>query len=565
MPSRDAALCFRGATVVDGTGAPGYRADVLVEDGRISRISREPGTGAGTAGRRIDADGLVLSPGFIDMHAHSDLALLTDPGSLAKVGQGVTLEVLGQDGLSYAPVDDRTLIDIRRQIAGWNGDPAGFDWSWRGVGGYLDRLDSSRIAVNACYLVPHGTVRMLVLGYEDRVPSPDELDRMRALIRTGMLEGAVGMSCGLTYTPGMYAATAELIELCRPVADLGGFLAPHHRSYGAGALEAYAEMVEVAKAAGCGLHLSHATMNFGVNKGRAGELLALLNAAIADGCDLTLDSYPYLPGSTTLAALLPSWTSAQGPDGVLRLLEDPAACARIREDMEVRGSDGCHGVPMGWSTIRISGVGEAALAGRVGRTIAELARSEGREPFEVFRTLLVADRLATTILQLVGHEENVRAIMRFPWHTAGSDGLLVGARPHPRAWGTFPRYLGHYTRELGVLGLEECVAHLTGNAARRLRLRDRGLIRVGHAADLVLFDPATIRDTATFEQPRSPAAGIEQVYVNGVAVVSAGRHTGALPGRALRRGADGRAEASATALAGRDQDTATLDTWRFGS
>jgi N-acyl-D-amino-acid deacylase len=547
MPSRDAATCFRGATVIDGTGAPGYRADVLVEDGRISQISREPGAGAGPAARRIDADGLVLSPGFIDMHAHSDLALLTEPEHLAKVSQGVTLEVLGQDGLSYAPVDDSTLTDVRRQIAGWNGDPAGFDWSWRGVGGYLDRLDSSGIAVNACYLVPQGTVRMLVLGYEDRAPSPDELDRMRSLIRTGMLEGAVGMSCGLTYTPGMYAAAAELIELCRPVADLGGFLAPHHRSYGAGALGAYAEMIEIAKASGCGLHLSHATMNFGVNEGRAGELLALLDAAIADGCDLTLDTYPYLPGSTTLAALLPSWTSAHGPDGVLRLLEDPAACARIREDVEVRGSDGCHGVPMDWSTVRISGVGEAAPAGRVGRTIAELARSEGREPFEVFRGLLVADRLATTILHLVGHEENVRAIMRFPWHTAGSDGLLVGARPHPRAWGTFPRYLGHYTRELGVLGLEECVAHLTGNAARRLRLRRRGLVRVGYAADLVLFDPATIRDTATFEQPRRPAAGIEQVYVNGVAVVSAGRHTGALPGRALRRGADGRADAAAAA------------------
>jgi N-acyl-D-amino-acid deacylase len=544
MPSRDAGLRIRGATVVDGTGAPGYRADVRVEGGRITQIAREPGTAERPAGRVIDADGLVLSPGFIDMHAHSDLALLTEPEHPARVSQGVTLEVLGQDGLSYAPVDDRTLIDLRRQIAGWNGDPAGFDWNWRSVGGYLDRLDSSGIAVNACYLVPHGSIRMLVLGYDDRAPSPDELDRMRTLIRTGMLEGAVGMSCGLSYTPGMHAATAELTALCRTIAELGGFLAPHHRSYGAGALEAYAEMIEVATASGCALHLSHATMNFGVNKGRAGELIALLDKAIADGCDLTLDTYPYLPGSTTLAALLPSWTSADGPEGVLRLLADPAACARIREDVEVRGSDGCHGVPMDWTTIRISGVARPALAGRVGRTVAELAGSEGREPFEVFRRLLVEDRLATTILQLVGHEENVRAIMRHPRHTAGSDGLLVGARPHPRAWGTFPRYLGHYTRELGVLGLEECIAHLTGNAARRLRLRRRGLIRVGYAADLVLFDPSTIRDTATFDQPRSRAAGIEHVYVNGVAVVAAGRTTGATPGRALRRAADGAADAA---------------------
>lgn len=533
------AVCFRGATVVDGTGAPRFRADVRIAEGRIIEVC-DPGT-AVSRDRSIDADGLVLAPGFIDMHAHSDLALLTEPEHLAKVSQGVTLEVLGQDGLSYAPLNEVTLADIRRQIAGWNGDPPDSDWSWRSVGGYLDRLDDSGIAVNVCYLVPHGSVRMLVLGYDDRAPSPDELQRMKALIRQGMAEGAVGMSCGLGYTPGMYAATAELTELCRTVAELGGFLAPHHRSYGAGALEAYAEMIEVCHRSGCSLHLSHATMNFGVNKGRADELLALLDSAIADGCDLTLDTYPYLPGSTTLAALLPSWTSAHGPAGVLRLLQDPAACAKIREEMEVSGSDGCHGVPTDWDTVRISGVGDPSLSGRVGQTIAELARVEHSEPFEVYRELLVADKLATTILHLVGNEENVQAIMRHPRHTGGSDGLLIGARPHPRAWGTFPRFLGHYSRDLEVLSLEECVKHLTGNAARRLKLRDRGLVREGYAADLVLFDPRTVRDTATFDEPRRQAEGIEYVYVNGVAVMAQGRHTGELAGRTLRRAADGQA------------------------
>jgi N-acyl-D-amino-acid deacylase len=530
-------LGLRGATVVDGTGAPRYRADVVIADGRIAQIATDGQTI--TADRSIDVTGLVLAPGFIDMHAHSDLALLSEPEHLAKVSQGVTLELLGQDGLSYAPVDEVTLANIRRQIAGWNGEPENLDWNWRSVGEYLDRLDSSGIATNAAYLVPHGTVRMLVLGYDDRVPSADELDRMRGLIRTGMIEGAVGLSFGLGYTPGMYATTAELTELCRTVAELGGFFAPHHRSYGAGALESYAEMIGVSRASGCPLHLSHATMNFGVNAGRAGELVALLDAAIADGCDITLDTYPYLPGSTTLAALLPGWTSAGGPDGVLRLLGDPAAYARIREDMEVRGSDGCHRVPVDWDTVQISGVGNPALNHKVGRTIADLARSTGRGGFEVYRELLIADRLATSILHLVGHEENVRTIMRHPAHTGGSDGLLVGTRPHPRAWGTFPRYLGRYSRELGVLGLEECVAHLSGNAARRLRLRDRGLIRPGYAADLVLFDPETVRDTATFEEPRQPAHGIEHVFVNGVAVIADGRHTGALAGRALRRSTDG--------------------------
>lgn len=469
------AVRLRGATVVDGTGAPGFRADVFIADGRIREVVGDAATAPHDAAsaRSVDADGLVLAPGFIDMHAHSDLALLTDPEHMAKVSQGVTLEVLGQDGLAYAPVDDRTLTDIRHQITGWNGDPEDFDWNWRDVGGYLDRLDASGIAVNACSLVPHGSVRMLVLGYDDRPPSPDELQRMRTLIREGMTQGAIGMSCGLGYTPGMYADTDELTELCRTVAELGGFLAPHHRSYGAGALDAYAEMIAVAQAAGCGLHLSHATMNFGVNEGRAGELIALLDAAIAEGCDLTLDTYPYLPGSTTLAALLPSWTSAQGPDGVLGLLADPAACSRIREDVEVRGSDGCHGVPMDWNTVRISGVGDPALAGRVGRTVAELARDDARAPFEVFRELLLADRLATTILHLVGHEENVRAIMRHPRHTAGSDGLLVGTRPHPRAGHVpaLPRSLRRGARRPRARGVRRAPHRERGTPAALARSR----------------------------------------------------------------------------------------------
>ncbi|MFD9128181.1 amidohydrolase family protein [Kitasatospora sp. NPDC059571] len=522
-------LLFRGAAVVDGTGAPRFRADVTVTGGMIEAV----GTGL-SAARTVDADGLVLTPGFIDMHAHSDLRLLAEPAHPSRVTQGITCEVLGQDGLSYAPVDDTTLPALRRQLAGWNGDPDGFAWDWRTVGEYLDRLGGG-IAVNACYLVPHGTLRMLVMGWADRPPAPAELDRMRDLLARGLREGAVGLSSGLSYTPGMYADTAELAALCTVVAAHGGFHAPHQRSYGRGALEGYAEMVEIARRSGCPLHLTHATMNFDVNRGRAGDLLALVDAALAEGLDITLDSYPYLPGSTTLAALLPSWATEGGPDATVARLADPAARERIRADLEEHGSDGCHGVTADWRTVQISGTGDPALAGRVGRTVADLAAAEGRTGTEVFLDLLLDDRLATTVLQHVGHEENVRAIMRHPVHTAGSDGLLVGDRPHPRAWGTFPRYLGHYGRELGILTLEEAVARMTGRPARRLRLERRGLIRPGHHADLVLFDPDTVRDTATYDHPRRPAAGIAYVYVNGTAVVDRGRTTGALPGRALRR------------------------------
>ncbi|QLY30330.1 D-aminoacylase [Nocardia huaxiensis] len=530
-------LLIRDIDVIDGTGAQRYRADVVVDDGRITEIAA-PGTVA-TAGRILDeGENLVLAPGFIDMHAHSDLHLLTEPGHFPKLSQGITTEVIGQDGLSYAPIDDTALDLVRRQIAGWNGNPADLDFSWRTVAEYLDRLDTAGITPNAAYLVPQGTLRLMVVGTEKRSATPSEIDRMRELLAQALTEGAVGMSSGLTYTPGMYADTGELASLCEVVARFGGFYAPHTRSYGKGALDAYAEMIDLSRRTGCALHLTHATMNFGENRGRAPEFLAMIDAALAEGCDITLDTYPYLPGSTTLSALLPSWAMSGGPDAALTRIADLDTRLAIALDVNVHGSDGCHGVTVDWETIQISGVANPDLTPHVGRTIAQLAVDRDLPPVEVFFDLLTRDQLATTILQHVGHEENVRAIMRHHRHMGGSDALLVGDRPHPRAWGTFPRYLGHYTRDLGVLDLEDCVHHLTGRPAERLRLRDRGLIRPGHAADLVLFDPATVRDTATFEQPKQQAHGIPYVLVNGEFALDAGKPTGIRAGRTLRMDSD---------------------------
>lgn len=522
-------IVIRGAAIADGTGAPLVRADVGIQDGRIAAIGGRP------AGRRvIDADGLVLAPGFIDMHAHSDLQILAQPDHLARVSQGITTEVLGQDGLSYAPVDETTLAALRAQLAGWNDDPPGFAWTWRSVGEYLDRLDEG-IAVNAAYLVPQGTVRMLAVGLDDRPATEAELNRMRELVATGLREGAAGMSSGLTYPPGMYADTAELVALCEVTAGLGGYYSPHHRSYGKGALAAFAEMVEVSRRSGCPLHLAHATMNFPVNKGKAPELLRLLDSAIDAGADISLDTYPYLPGATYLSALLPSWAADGGPAATLCRLSDVDTRERIRAAIEETGSDGAHGVPVDWESIEINGVRNAESGHLVGHSVAESARRAGIPPAQLYFDVLVAERLGTSCLMHVGNEENVRAIMRHRTHTGGSDGLLVGDRPHPRAWGTFPRYLGTYVRELGVLGLTECVAHLTGRPARRLRLTDRGLVNEGYAADLVLFDPDTVRDAATFDEPRRPAVGIPYVFVNGVAALEDGRPTGALAGHSLRR------------------------------
>lgn len=525
-------LVIRGADIIDGTGAPRYRADLGVQGSRIAEI----GQPASLRGQRvIEAEGLVLAPGFIDMHAHSDLQVLAEPAHIAKVSQGVTLEVLGQDGLSYAPVNDETLANLRGQIAGWNDDPPGFEWDWRSVDEYLRRLDRG-IAANAAYLVPQGSVRMLCVGNTDRPATDAEMADMRRVLAESLEQGAFGMSSGLTYTPGMYASTAELTSLCEVVARYGGFYSPHHRSYGAGALEAYAEMIRVSADSGCPLHLSHATMNFGVNKGRAGELLSMLDEALADGQDISMDSYPYLAGCTSLHALLPSWSTEGGVLATVQRLQDPAQRTRIREVMEYEGSDGCHGVPVDWSTIEINGVRDAERNGHlVGRSIAESARAAGKQPTDLYLDVLVDEQLGSSCLMHVGHEENVRAIMQHHTHTVGSDGLLVGDRPHPRAWGTFPRYLGHYARDLGVLGLEECVAHMTSRSADRLGITDRGRIREGNIADLVTFHPDNVADTATFENPRQQSAGIHHVLVNGVPVIDDGRRTDALPGHALRR------------------------------
>lgn len=423
---------YRGATVVDGTGAPRFAADIAVEGARVLAVLTGDATDVldlPPGAVEVPAAGLVLAPGFIDMHAHSDLAVLRGAAHDAKIRQGVTCEVLGQDGLGYAPLDDAAAAVIPAQIAGWNGMPPAVPW--RSMGDLLTAIDTAT-AAHAAVLVPQGNLRMMVVGHEGRAATAAETVEMQRLLAAALDAGAFGTSSGLTYTPGMHADAAELEALCRVVAERGGYWAPHTRGYGGGALDAYREALDIGRRTGCPVHLTHATMNFAPNRGRTDALLALVDEAIADGVDVTLDTYPYLPGATTLAALLPSRLAEGGDLRRAIAALDAAGREAVRAELEDVGCDGFHGERADWSAIQVSGVADPALAGLVGRAIAEIADREGRAAVDVVLDTVLADGGATGVLMNGGDEGNVRAIMRHPRHAGGSDGILVGARPHPR-------------------------------------------------------------------------------------------------------------------------------------
>lgn len=527
-------ILFSGGTIVDGRGGPPRRGDVLVAGCKITRVT-DGGETLG-ADEIVDITGMTIAPGFIDMHTHSDLQILVNPDHTSKLSQGVTTEVLGQDGLSYAPVNDDTLSELRAQLKGWNDDPAGFDWNWRTVGEYLGRLDGN-VSTNCAYLVPHGNLRMLVMGNADRLATPAELDQMKALLRQAMEEGGVGLSTGLTYVPAMYSDTDELVALCEVVAEYGGFYCPHHRNYGADALGGYRECFEIARRSGVALHLAHCHLSFEVNRGKLPALISLIDTAIEDGVDVSFDSYPYLAGMTTLLSQLPGWALAGSGDEQMARLRDPATREQIIEALDVTGSDGHQGLTVNWSSVNIAGVpGAPELEWLMEDNLAACAAKIGKRPAELALDILVATERAAPCVFFIGIEEHVRELMRHPVHTVGSDGILVGDRPHPRSWGTFPRMLETYVRKEKVLTLTECVRHMTSSAARRLRLADRGIIAEGMLADLVVFDPETVSETATYAVPRQAATGIDHVLVNGTFALRDGKITGERAGRVVRLG-----------------------------
>ncbi len=534
-------LLISNGRVVDGSGNPWYCADIGIEGGVIGSLGKLSGL---PAKRVIDASGLVVAPGFIDAHVHSDVMLLAEPLHEEGVRQGITTEILGQDGVSYAPLSPAKLRFLRHYLAGVNGNPD-ITWDWSSVAEFRGRFEGT-VAINTAYLIPHGTVRLEVMGMSPRQATKGELKEMKKLVAQGMEEGAVGLSSGLTYFPGAHADTDELTELCRVVARYGGVYVTHTRGlaygfldFGVGDrfLDPKREGITIAERAGLPVHFSHFKAGPGIGKGRSGELLALIDGARERGIDVTIEAYPYHPGSTFLAAHLPAWVvDADEPEEILRRLRDPSIRKRIKRELAVGEGD--------WEGVCLTSVSSEKNEPLVGKTIAEAARSLGKEPNDLFLDLLLEEELAVGYRGLEVREEDedfgileqdMRKIMAHRSLMVGSDGIHVGSKPHPRAWGCFARYLGRYSRDLGVLTLEDTIRKMTSLPAQRFALHDRGLLKKGLAADIVIFDAERVADRATFEQPRQFPVGIEYVIVNGQLVIDAGEHTGTLSGRALGR------------------------------
>ncbi|MCH8864204.1 MAG: D-aminoacylase [Chloroflexi bacterium] len=520
-------LVIRGGDVIDGSGALRYRADVGVRDERIAAIGNLDPT---QAHRVIEAGDRVVCPGFIDAHTHSDVLLLANPEHEPKILQGVTTDLLGLDGLSYAPLSAANLQMMRRYLSGLNGDPD-IDWDWSSVGEYLARFDR-RVAINVAYLVPHNALRLETVGFVDRAPTDEELTGMQQLLAQGMREGAVGFSTGLDYYPCRYAGTEELTRICQTVVEYDGVSVWHVRKLDLGLLESIREVIRIAEKTGVKTHFSHYAVPDSSQRGKSREMLAMVDKAREDGLDVTFDTYPYIAQSTALIVFLPRWVHDGGPDAILERLAQPGTREKICADLRALSVD--------WSQRILTAVPSEKNGVYVGKSLLEASGMAGKDVIEFFCDLLLEERLAVGFLTPLGIEEDVRRIMQHPGHIAGSDGILVGDKPNPRAWGTFARYLGVYGRELGILSLEEVIRHMTAASARRFGLDDRGLVREGLAADLVVFNPQTVIDNATFDEPKKYPTGIDYVVVNGAVAVAEGKSTGVLNGRSLLRKQSGK-------------------------
>lgn len=531
---KDLDLVVAGGLVYDGSGGPPVRADIGIAGGAIRVIGK---VAKARAKAGIVADGLAVSPGFIDIHDHTDVGLLVNPRAESAVRQGVTTLVSGQCGGSPFPVPDKDLEDARSELA----KEYGLELDWRDAAGFLARLEKGGSALNYSTFVGHGTVRAAAMGYDDRPPSAAELERMKTTVAEAMAGGALGLSSGLEYTPGSFATTAELIELAKVAALSGGLYATHMRDEEDNVLEAVAEALRIAREAAIRLQISHLKIGFAKNWPKLPALLEMLERARAEGLDLRCDRYPYIAGATSLDLLFPVWAREGGTERFMARLKDPAMDARLRAHLAEQEKG--YGT---WAGILISDVGLDKNRGLEGLNVLEAATGAAKPPYEFMRDLLLEENGRVGMVAFYGSEDVLKRILTQPYIGVGADsaavapyGPLAKGKPHPRTYGCFPRVLGQYVREEKVVPLEEMVRKMTAMPAEQLGFVRRGRLKVGWAADLCVFDPGRVIDRATFKDPALYPEGISAVVVNGEIVVHEGEHTGRLPGRVLRKNARG--------------------------
>jgi N-acyl-D-amino-acid deacylase len=529
-------ILITGGRIIDGTGAPWFQGDVGIRGDRIAAIGD---LHEATATRRIDATNLVVAPGFIDMLGQSEFNVLVDGRAASKIMMGVTTEITGE-GSAIAPANARMIEQDRAQ---W--DHYGLTQDFQTLAGYFTRLETrSKPAINIGSFVGAGGVRDYVIGRENTAATATHLDQMRKVVTQAMEEGALGLSTSLQYVPDRFATTEEVIELAKVARRYGGVYLTHQRSESGQIFESIDEVIRISREAKIPAEIWHLKTAYKANWGKMPDVLARLRAARADGLDVTANQYPYTRASNGLDACLPLWVREGGLDAMLGRLHDPALRERIKREMDdpnVTGWENQWYGSGGSDGVMVSAVLNPELRKWEGLTLTDIGKAMGKDPRDALMDLVVADRGETDCIIAIMDEEDVRTALKDPLiaidtdsGARAEDGPLAESKSHPRGWGTFARILGHYVRDEKLLTLEEAVRKMTSRPAARVGLQDRGLVRTGMAADITVFDPATIHDVATFEAPNHYAVGVAHVFVNGEAVVSSGKITSARPGRPLR-------------------------------
>lgn len=525
-------VVLRNGLIVDGTGVSAFVGDVSIQDGHIVEVGM-----VSSSGRiEIDCSGLVISPGFIDSHTHSDLALLVQPNATPKLTQGVTTEILGNCGFSLAPIRNTAAM---RSFQVYSSPVLGFparEWSWQSLFEYYQALSAVQPAVNYASLVGHSTLRCTVLGFDHRKPTESEMAEMEALLAQAMEEGALGLSTGLVYTPGAYAEEEELTELSKVVHRYGGVYSTHLRNQADGLVESVEETIRISKNSGVAIHISHHKTVGQHNQGQVNMTLALLDEFGSGGVQTSSDMYPYLAGSTTLAALLPSWLLAGGVESLLHRLADPEPRKKAALEIE-------QGVPgwenrmkaIGFTNVIINNVKTQNNKKFEGLQLTEIARLRGVSEIDCAFNLLIEEQGEVGVILVNSTEADLQTVLKHPRTVVGSDGLYSGTIPHPRLYGTFPRIIKRYVHETQTFSLEQAIRKMTGLTAELFRLQNVGLLKLGYRADIVVLNPNKIADVSTYEQPCQISTGIEHVLVGGTFSIRAGVVTGERNGQVLKR------------------------------